>query len=329
MKSHLHSFRPLLGMFCTALVAWGSLISPSSSYAQDLPAYEQKQLPTPDGWIISVDSFPQATETAPVTMIVHGENSNALAWKKDYGDTFHQLGYAVAIVDLRMHGNSKTTVTGQKFDTTDLRPTEYPNMIKFDLETVKNFLLEEHQKKKLNIRKLGIIGSDMSVPLVLNFAELDWNKPPYDDAPTFAMQTPRGQDVHAIALISPVLQLPGANTSIPLRNLTMPARGIAFFTAFGTTDSGNNRQAERLEKILQAHAENKERVVIKEYNSNLRGVLLATRTPQLKQDLIDFFDKNLKQYDYPWQDRRTRLVRQAELNSGGFPLTSSSQPHFI
>ncbi|NJO51636.1 MAG: hypothetical protein HC840_21935 [Leptolyngbyaceae cyanobacterium RM2_2_4] len=37
------------------------------------------------------------------------------------------------------------------------------------------------------MRKLGLIGSDMSVPLVLNFAELDWLRPPYDDAPVPAI----------------------------------------------------------------------------------------------------------------------------------------------
>lgn len=296
-------------LLCTAVSLHCTSVASQPLLAQERPAVEQKQLPTADGWLIALEYYPQTVETAPVVMIIHGENSNALAWKKDFGEALHALGYAVVLVDLRMHGNSKTTVAGKKADTTDLRPVDYPNMVRFDLETVKAFLIEEHQKKKLNVRKLGILASDMSVPLALNFAEMDWNKLPYDDAPTPNMRTPRGQDVHAIALISPVLQLPGVNTTVPLRNLTQPLRQIAFFSAYGTTDDGINRQAERMEKLLLAQTENKERVTVKQYDSNLRGVMLANRTPQLKKDLFEFFNQHLMQYQAPWQDRRSRLER--------------------
>jgi len=310
-----HPSLPILSRrsFSIAMLTLVSATGLNTAFGAQPPAaaaVEQKQLTTGDGWLISVEYYSQpGMQDAPVIMIVHGENSNALAWKNDYGKTLQELGYAVVIVDLRMHGNSKTTANGQKFDTTDLRPNQYPNMAGFDLEAVKNFLLDEHQKKNLNVRKLGIIASDMSVPIALAFAELDWNKLPYDDAPTAMMRTPRGQDVHAIAMISPIMQLPGVNANVSLRGLTAPMRQIAFFSAYGTQDTATVKQAERLDKVLQAHQENKARVVLKQYDSNLNGVALATRTPQLKKDLIEFFDKNLMKYDVPWQDRRSRLSR--------------------
>jgi hypothetical protein len=103
-------------------------------------------------------------------------------------------------VDLRKHGESKTA---DEQDST-LRPNDYAAM-RGDLQAVKNFLLAEHQEKKLNISKLGIIAADDMCPVAATFTQDDWLIPPYDDAPVTdpAARTPRGQDVRALVLLSP------------------------------------------------------------------------------------------------------------------------------
>ena len=68
-------------------------------------------------------------------------------------------------------------------------------MVEFDMEVVKRFIQQQHQAKKLNMRKLGIVAAGSSVGVAAAFADADWNKEPYDDAPSNDMKTPRGQDV--------------------------------------------------------------------------------------------------------------------------------------
>ncbi len=313
MSTHI-PFQRILTMMTKYLCALSAIVIMGADCqlrAQDAnKTVEQKLLPTADGWQIAVEYYKiTGNPQTPVVMILHGENSNALAWKKDFAEPLHQLGYAVALIDLRKHGNSKTMINGATSDTADLRPTDYEAMIIYDIETVKEFLISEHQQRNLNIRKLGLLSSDMSVPLALGFAELDWNKPPYDDAPVPAMRTPRGQDVHAIAMISPTLVLPRVNSTVAARNLSAPVRQIQFFIAMGKDDANDKGQTKRLEKLLMTHPSNTERITFKQYASNLNGVMLANRTPTLKQDLMAFFDKNLMKYDVEWIDRRSRLLR--------------------
>ena len=45
---------------------------------------------------------------------------------------------------------------------TGLRAGDYVNMVRFDLEAVKAFIFEEHQKEQLNMAKTAIAAADFS-----------------------------------------------------------------------------------------------------------------------------------------------------------------------
>ena len=85
------------------------------------------------------------------------------------------------------------------------------------------------------MRKLALVGSDMSTVLAMNYAQLDWTKKPFDDAPTLATRTPRGQDVQAIVLLSPMESLSGLSVIAPIRFLK--PTGIAALLMYGSGSS--------------------------------------------------------------------------------------------
>src|SRR4029077_6102544 len=91
---------------------------------------------------------------------------------------------------------------GKKSQGLDLKQGDYEAMVELDMEAVKTFIHGEHQAGHLNMNKMGIVGPEMGASIAVAYAVLDWDKEPHDDGqPGF--QTPRGQDVRALALISP------------------------------------------------------------------------------------------------------------------------------
>src|SRR5690606_3618001 len=137
------------------------------------------------------------------------------------------LGYAVATVDLRKHGES-VSGGGTPSDTA-VRLEDYQNMWAGDLEAVKQFLMEEHHQRKLNINKLAIVASDEFAPIAAQYAVADWAKRPYDDAPATSPneRTPRGQDVRALVFLSPSGNAGSVNLMNSLKTLRDPRLGIA------------------------------------------------------------------------------------------------------
>jgi hypothetical protein len=180
-------------------------------------------------------------------------------------------------------------------------------MVRFDMEAVKEFLLEEHQSGKLNIRKTGIVAAGMSVPVAVNFASLDWAKKPYDDAPTLAGRTPRGQDIRALAFISPEETAPGLSAGRSLLDLRNPAFGIAFLVAHGSKDKLDRGDAKRIHQKVLLPASNKDRVYLLTFDHKLRGTDMLGQNVKLEESILGFLKKHLMELPDEWQDRKSRL----------------------
>src|SRR5690606_24011271 len=116
------------------------------------------------------------------------------------GDKDAALPRAVVTVDLRGHGGSKTMLGpgGRmlKLDANRFQTADFLDMVRFDLEAVRQFLIAENDAGKLNLNKLGVVGSGMGANVALLWAARDWAMPPL-------AARKQGQDVKALALISP------------------------------------------------------------------------------------------------------------------------------
>jgi len=193
--------------------------SPSKSRSATV---EERTIRASDGWPIHIAYYAsELKKEAPVVVLLHMKGGNSLIWQSKNGlaRKLQDDGFAVIAVDLRKHGKSKLTSSNSTKKAkdaggaSDLKRDDYQRMVERDLEVVKAFILSEHQKQNLNVKKLGIVAAEMSAPIAINFTVRDWLKLPYDDAPTLAARTPRGQDVHALALFSPDTSCPGVITA--------------------------------------------------------------------------------------------------------------------
>ena len=248
------------------------------------------------------------SEDAPVVILIHGETDDRLVWErkptsvdgKPAADVLSGAGFAVVTIDMRGYGESKEA--GSR------RPN--PNAMLGDLEAVKQFLMEKHEKKELNINKLGIVAAGDFAPIAAAYAEYDWKKPDYDDALSPAERTPRGRDVQALVLLSPAAAVGRTKTGTALRTLTDPRAGVGVFIINGSDDPRNRGVASDLGRTIQHDKDPQDNKYFHEYETAFHGTdLVGQRGLMTEREMFGFLSKYLKDLDKPWVDRRSKLSR--------------------
>ncbi len=271
-----------------------------------------------DGFPISITYYESSNGAdAPVVILLHGKGGSKRVWDKQFAPILQQNGYAVISVDLRKHGQSKPPLAAKggsknqkKPASTKLTTFDYKAMVALDMEAVWKFLFVEHQKKHLNMRKVAIVAADMSVPIALNYALVDWSKVPYDDAPVLAAKTPKGQTVRALFLISPVTSVSGVYTMQPTVRLKDPSLGMAFEVGVSIKNPGDLRVAQKLYNQLHLAKEGNARVKFNKYPGKLQGTDMLGKRIGLEIDILKFLDRHLKKLPGEWTDRRPRFDRE-------------------
>lgn len=271
---------------------------------------EDRTLTTKDNQSIKITYFRSPVgKEAPVVVMLPGKGGNRQIWKS-LARRLQEQGYAAITVDLRGHGDSGGGASGaSQKSASNLSARDYQAMVALDLEAVKSFLFEENQQQALNMSKLAILAADTSVPVALAFAEADWKKEPFDDAPTLAAKTPRGQDVRALVLLSPELSVPGLNATRALTFLKGPAMNIAFLLIVGEKDTEDRGQARKMHTPLANVPKSEERIYFEKYDTNLRGTDLLGHNLPTELHILAFLKKHLKDLPGEWRDRRSRFSR--------------------
>ena len=329
--------RLLLVLFAAS---FGALV-----WAQDkttLPAEVNETATTKDGVPIQMTYYASVQgKESPVLILLHERDGSRFIWQGDNGfaKMMQNKGYAVITVDLRGHGESRprgSSLPGGNANQTDTRKSttgskkkepatakktgkaaataefakgDYQAMILMDLEAVKKFVFDEHQKQMLNMNKIGIVGVEMSACLAANWAAYDWEKEPHPDGVGNA-RTPRGQDVRALVLVSPTSNLPGLPISKPLNELRSEPFNIAFYVAVGKGDTKDKGQAKKIFDQLTVLPNAAKRMYFDEFPGTLHGTqLLGKPTIKLEERMGAFFDTHLKTLPSSWIDRRSKLNR--------------------
>jgi len=305
--------------FAVVILILGILTSPLFAQKKDSKKdkrkhVDQKTLITNDGWPIKITYYKhEGKRDTPVVILLHSQLGDSRFWTTTkpggFADTLWGAGFAVLAVDLRKHGESKIkTATGASKDVGDLKPEDYKRMVAFDLETVKKFIFQEHEAQNLNMRKTGIVAPEMSAPIALNYAAVDWNRVPYDDAPVPSMRTPRGQDIRAIILISPDNSIKGVASTLAIRSLRDPYKNIAFLFCVGSKDKQDKGTTKKLYSQVKGRTKGSDqRIFLQEYPYNLRGMRLIRNELPIKKHMLNFLKKFLLDLDDKWVDRKSRL----------------------
>jgi pimeloyl-ACP methyl ester carboxylesterase len=299
----------ILATAAVAVLATGLFVS--AAHAQGQP----QQLKARDGHPVFITYYSPAAEKtpkgkleSPVVVLLHGTGGNRLQWDK--GTALPTLlvdkGYAVISVDLRKHGES--VVDGKKGETPV--PADFGKMVQGDLAAVKQFIYEEHQNQQLNMNKMAIVAVDMSAPLALAFAELDWKQAPFDDSALPANRTPRGQDVRCVVLISPDANSGTVRSNAAMNFLKGPRVQMALQILVGDEDTAGKKEAETLHKVFTTIKTNEERVnYFAVPRQKDHGMALVMKDRNLPPFIVQFLDTQFAKLGNPWQDRRSRLDR--------------------
>ncbi len=282
-------------------------------------ASQERTLTTGDGWPIRIDYFESTGgKESPVVILFPGvEGKDASMTRKVWtgaATALHKKGFAVVKADLRKHGDSLPDVEESELARLAiLGSNDYALMVTQDLEAIKDFLLQEHQKEKLNIRKLGIATAGSGCLVAAAFTQFDWAKPPWPDSAVMSERTPRGQDVRALFLLSPKDRVRGINTTSTIR--TIAAYPVAVHIWFNPGVRAEKSAAEKLFKHLELKDapdsdvrklnEGPEDATGKLFSAE--GLLQGKAAPVMEKNLTEYFENTLKKMESPWQSRTSRL----------------------
>ncbi len=289
-----------------------------SAFGQDKDeGPQEKTALTKDGWTVHFTYWPSTMgQDAPVIILLHGDKTTRGQWKASgLPDELAKQQYAVIAVDLRKHGDSQPPENAPpKLKSEKLTKFDYEAMVAADLEAIKKFIYLEHEEKRLNMRKLGIVATEFSTPIAIAWAAMDWAKKPYDDAPTLEAKTPRGQDVQALALISPRDSVTGIATTQPLRLLR--ATGMAALLLTGEMNPRASRTVQRMYQGFGGDQQDPEdpryyMTTLKKIKLSGLDLLTKYRDPQgrptARLALLGFLRKHVFDHKADWKTRESRL----------------------
>jgi pimeloyl-ACP methyl ester carboxylesterase len=223
-------------------------------------------------------------------------------------------GHAAATVDLRGFGRSKTYQTASG-DTKELDPNRFnvkalQSMVA-DVEVVRKFLLEKHNAGECNIDALCVIGADFSTIVAMNWARYNWEQPVL---PAYKL----GQDVKAIALLSPVSSFKGMTNREALANNVVKSK-LSTLIAAGQEDAKVFGEAKRLHSSLQAfhvkvssdpeEQKSKLDLFFVTPETSLQGTQLLENGLPVANNILGFINLRLvaKMNDFEWEERKSPL----------------------
>ncbi len=187
----------VLGVFCLT----------ANCFAQDeeqLPAQETLTLETSDGVALNAIYFPGTNEkeTIPV-ILLHGWEDSHISLIEMAAKLQEKHGYAVIVPDLRGHGKSNKTVTGDEIETDRWRADQVGTVIE-DIEACKNFLIGKNNEGELNIDMLSVVAEEQVTILAAVWTIRDWSFESFGSRK-------QGQDVKSLILLNPHRSFKGIN----------------------------------------------------------------------------------------------------------------------
>ncbi len=264
-------------------------------------------LVTQDGVALKATFFPgsKGKESVPI-ILLHSWKGN----RKEFvtlAPVLWQAGHAVLVPDLRGHGESTTQYVGGgsvELSAAKFVVGDFAQMVQFDMETLKSFLIKKNNLGELNIEKLCVVGAEMGATVALNWALLDWSWPQYPGIK-------QGQHVKALVLLSPERRFKGISIEDALKNPLLN-RFLSVYILLGGEDPKIAGQNERIHAMLsRLHPEPAEgqeakdqTLFYKAFETKAQGAKLLDPRLNLaaEQRIEKFIQLRLVAKDYPWAE---------------------------
>jgi pimeloyl-ACP methyl ester carboxylesterase len=287
---------------------------------------EAVSLTTRDGVQLKISYFPgqarkgspQAKQTTPVIFLHDYKGSRAVfaplvqklqAVGKGQGEG-DRPGFAAVTVDLRAHGESTKLANNAQgeLNAAKVNKEDLIAMATNDMDAVRSFLVDKNDDGELNLNKLCLVGSGMGASVAANWALTDWSYPPLAVGK-------QGQDVKAIALISPRWAYEGLLMQGPMQFRALKAR-VAWMLVYGDKDPKFKADATRLKNQLERFhpatddtgAKRTSGFTMLGINTRLQGDSLLTQVGGAAEDqIVKFLTENVGNTQQEWIPRRNRL----------------------
>ena len=268
---------------------------------------EPVDLTTKDGVQLKATFYPGAGTEKTVPIILLHDYKGDRSDFEDLAKYLQSLGHAVFVPDLRGHGDS-TRVLGspRELVATRMKVSHYGRMVADDMETIKRHLMELHNKSKLNIHKLCVVGGGMGASVATAWAATDWSWPEFPGRR-------QGRDVKSLVLLSPDMNFRG----IKLRDAIMhPAISdeLSVQIILGQKKSDARRDADAMYKLMTKNRPNQEEakladreVFLEQLDTSLQGIkLLGVENLLVDKRIAKFIELRLTNINTPayrWADR--------------------------
>jgi pimeloyl-ACP methyl ester carboxylesterase len=298
--------------------------------AREGPPPEPLNLAAADGVQLKATYFPgsgqtvlQKKQTTPVVLL-HDFKSNRAVFNPLIGQLqgpaepgVESVHFAVIAVDLRAHGESVKQIlpTGvpADLDAAKLSKEGLEAMAALDMEAVRAFLVQKNDAGDLNINKLCLVGSGLGASVAANWALADWTAPPLAVGK-------QGQDVKAIALISPMWSYRGLSMQDPMKFGPLK-QNVAWLLIAGGQDSKMKSDFDRIQKQLErGHpvvgnkaAGQRQGLAVNLLPTTLQGdSLLGQSAAAINTQIVKFFTENVASLQQPWSKTPSVVTRGSE-----------------
>ena len=311
-------------------VAWASAAAAQPARPGRLAPPEEHSLTTKDGVQLRITYYPSNAGQQAVPVVLLHDYLETRAGREplaamlqnppaERADLLPRGGpvqpRAAVTVDLRGHGESKMAFdygdVPYELDANHFRREDFQDMVLFDLETVRSFLVAENDAGRLNLNKLCLVGSGMGANLALTWAARDWAVPPL-------AARKQGQDVKALVLLSPRRNFRGLSSVEPLKFPPVQQR-LSIYLAYGAADLRVGRECANMTKLLERYhpdpprdqiAERKDFFVFAPEVTLQGSKLLTSEEFGLAPKIAAFIELRLGRRDYPHSVRLHRPVTE-------------------
>ena len=296
---------------CAIACLWATV--PPAATAQGLRSSratepEEVKMNTKDGVRLAATYYPSSMQRAvPVVMLHDYKESRAV---------FHALArmlqdpqdpglnsHAIVTVDLRGHGESTSTKGGGEIEAARLKTPDFRDMVLYDMEAVRKFLVTKNDAGELNLNKLCLVGSGLGANVAICWAAVDWNTP----------ELPRikqGQDVKGLFLASPSWGAHGLLLKKPLREPGVQ-RQISMFLVYGEGSQKEKKDVKTIHKNVEKYRAKPKRgempgLIVWPLDTERQGTpLLVDPRFKIVSHLNRFIQARLTDQDYDWLRRRS------------------------
>jgi hypothetical protein len=267
------------------------------------PPMQPLDLTTADGVKLRAYYFPSDVGKGAVPVIVVHEWQGQASPYSGLVRKLSDLGCAVIVPELRGHGASRQQLTPAGARTLEVAKMSRPDvlaMVKFDLEAVKKFLVQENNAERLNLNALALVGVGEGAILSAQWSVGDLNFPSIGTIK-------QGQDVKLLVLVSPVRTHKGVSIEDTLNDPLLAS--LPFLIVVGES-SRQMGDAERVFKRLETSKKRLSRgeaigLELAPFDTSLTGHALVNDDPKVIPKIASFLEAALisNAARIPWVER--------------------------